>query len=445
MGLKANISLDRISSSGQLLEHHVQPGRSFLVNMIYFLYAHHAGVGYTANQLQQLQYSDGWSVGNSMEDFCVVSKGGIGEETSISGSPPSELIGIVIGTGSAAVVTGDFGLYEKIPSQEGRQLYSSWPIAQGGSISGIRLSGIVSDGTYWYISSVGSGLIYVCTPRSCEVITTLPTPGENSNYCNGIAYDGTFLYTPGYVAAGTHHKIYKLNKATGAVISSWFTPAAMGNRQCVGIGCYDGANLWLSDVGGTYQLHKVTTAGAYVSSVLPAWGNAMYGSMSWDGTHMWCATNSGIGYSGRWYAKFDLTTGALIQQVPIAYQESYSGGYDGTGNGGCMWYNGYLWITQWKYTGSSYYYNWISQWSISSGMYHSGCEVLNDLATANPNASFTIRRYFTNNTGAPVTVNEVGIYCGYRILCIARDVVVPGVTVLNGEVLKVEYTVQITV
>jgi hypothetical protein len=83
-----------------------------------------------------------------------------------------------------------------------------------------------------------------------------------------------------------------------------------------------------------------------------------------------------------------------------------------------------------------------------------GCEFMN-LVIANPNASFDIRRFFTNRAGGSLTINECGIYalCAANgsaggfvwPFCIARDLVTPGITVNNGEILRVIYNLQITV
>jgi len=78
----------------------------------------------------------------------------------------------------------------------------------------------------------------------------------------------------------------------------------------------------------------------------------------------------------------------------------------------------------------------------------------------NPNASFTFRRIFTNNSGNSITVQESGIYAPlsrymgtasftYANLsnvpvCIARDVFA-GIAVANGETLEVTYSPSITV
>jgi hypothetical protein len=74
------------------------------------------------------------------------------------------------------------------------------------------------------------------------------------------------------------------------------------------------------------------------------------------------------------------------------------------------------------------------------------------VTVVNPNASFTIRRYFTNASGGGITVEEVGIYSlgsdsGVGTMwsfCIARDVT-GGVAVADTEILRVTYVPQITV
>lgn len=85
---------------------------------------------------------------------------------------------------------------------------------------------------------------------------------------------------------------------------------------------------------------------------------------------------------------------------------------------------------------------------------YGGCEFLS-IAFADPDGEFTIRRYFTNNSGGAITVEEVGIYaagthylvnnCGTSYpFCIARDLT-GGVAVANTELLRVTYVPQITV
>jgi hypothetical protein len=82
---------------------------------------------------------------------------------------------------------------------------------------------------------------------------------------------------------------------------------------------------------------------------------------------------------------------------------------------------------------------------------YGGCEVLAPVA-ADPNATMLIRRYFTNHSGGNITIEEAGIYSqgststtNAYTYCICRDVVSPAVVVADTEILRVTYTVQITV
>ncbi len=76
---------------------------------------------------------------------------------------------------------------------------------------------------------------------------------------------------------------------------------------------------------------------------------------------------------------------------------------------------------------------------------------------AHPTGETVVRRYFNNNSGASITVNEVGLYSPFTsrlsrqddmrlfVFCIARDLVAPGLDVDDGELLRVTYTIEIEV
>jgi len=92
----------------------------------------------------------------------------------------------------------------------------------------------------------------------------------------------------------------------------------------------------------------------------------------------------------------------------------------------------------------------------SSGQFvYYGCYGLN-YTTGASSASFDIEREFRNDSGGSIAVQEIGIYSRARHdsgsgeniavgFCIMRDVISPSVTVLNGEYLKVKYTIQVSV
>jgi hypothetical protein len=88
---------------------------------------------------------------------------------------------------------------------------------------------------------------------------------------------------------------------------------------------------------------------------------------------------------------------------------------------------------------------------------HGGTDV-HGLTIADPNASFEIRKFFTNNSGASIDVQEVGLNTFMKSqatagggagriipIQIARDVVAPAVAVDDTEILLVTYTPSITV
>jgi len=92
----------------------------------------------------------------------------------------------------------------------------------------------------------------------------------------------------------------------------------------------------------------------------------------------------------------------------------------------------------------------IAHGSAAGQLEYGGCELLS-IAFADPNGQFTIRRYFSNNSGGAITVQEVGIYSvgtkytyGAWYFLIARDLT-GAIAVANTELLRVTYVVQITV
>lgn len=70
-------------------------------------------------------------------------------------------------------------------------------------------------------------------------------------------------------------------------------------------------------------------------------------------------------------------------------------------------------------------------------------------STAGGTHSFTASRGFTNNSGAPITVNEVGIYntfnttTGYTYFCVERTLLT--FSIAAGATGTVTYTIQVTV
>ena len=96
----------------------------------------------------------------------------------------------------------------------------------------------------------------------------------------------------------------------------------------------------------------------------------------------------------------------------------------------------------------------IAQGLGSGQLVHYGCYGLN-YTTGASSASFDVERIFRNGSGGSIIVAEIGMYCRARYalsggqsslagFCILRDVLGATVTVLDGEYLKVKYTITVS-
>ena len=71
--------------------------------------------------------------------------------------------------------------------------------------------------------------------------------------------------------------------------------------------------------------------------------------------------------------------------------------------------------------------------------------------TSGTAGSFTLERLFRNSSSGTITINEVGVYSIERSsgnvgfpVCMIRDIVSPGFAVLNGEYMRIIYTITVT-
>lgn len=87
---------------------------------------------------------------------------------------------------------------------------------------------------------------------------------------------------------------------------------------------------------------------------------------------------------------------------------------------------------------------------ITSGtLEHFPCAGTN-FGTAGTTASFDLERLFRNSSSGTITITEVGLYCAVSggtsnlHYCIVRDIVSPGFAVLNGEYMRIIYTISVT-
>jgi hypothetical protein len=80
-----------------------------------------------------------------------------------------------------------------------------------------------------------------------------------------------------------------------------------------------------------------------------------------------------------------------------------------------------------------------------SGQLQYGAVSVGNVAIVGTSAQFTIARTFTNNSGADITVNEVGLIWNYAGLYFLLDRSLLTFTVPNGESRTVTYTIKVTV
>jgi hypothetical protein len=194
----------------------------------------------------------------------------------------------------------------------------------------------------------------------------------------------------------------------------------------------------------TIGIRKVRTEADLVTATLD--GNALTTDTAGQWVDIDFTTHPQLDFLTEYNIVVRATAGDASNSVHIIADsaKTYGGGYVyySSNSGG-----------SWSYYGSANWAFLFEEWGrdVSKGLEYGGCEVLVPAFVA-PNGQFTIRRFFTNVSGGSWTINEVGIYAlgtHYSAecwsFCIARDVVSPGITVLNGELLKVTYVPQITV
>src|SRR3990167_9691877 len=95
----------------------------------------------------------------------------------------------------------------------------------------------------------------------------------------------------------------------------------------------------------------------------------------------------------------------------------------------------------------------VAHGSSAGQLVHYGSYGLN-YTTGASSASFDLEREFRNDSGGSIVVAEIGVYAmsglnsgastTAKSFCLLRDVISPTVTVLDGEYLKVKYTITVS-
>ena len=443
MAIRAEVTIEKFGRNGRK-EVRKFPSRSFTLQLMSLLYVQMSTLavdeGWRPASLSYLESSP-FDLARTAYNMVVASPGGLGHLYSTLDYSEGHEIGIGIGTGTKAVASYDYGLDKKIASKEGRTTRVLYPPRWDWPNS--RMWGLTWDGSYfWAVYQNGSqseSRAYQINEWTGAEVSNCVLPGTSYSYNRGLTWDGTYLWVTGYDSGQTPvYRVYQIN-TSGVVQNHWGAPN--GNRA-EGL-VYDGTYIWVCEGAGNYQIHQCATSdGAIQQSLNNPWSTSTpLRGLAFDGTYLWVLGESTRNFGRYQVAK--MTTAGVVQKyfyIPCGTTgTSYNTPF------GLTWKDDFLFMAGYYYY-TALRWNAIMQIAPNSVRFdYGGCEVVDDESYVNPNGSFTIRRYFTNKSGSSITVNEVGIFAAPRAGMIARDIVSPGVAVADGETLKVEYTIQVTV
>jgi hypothetical protein len=424
--MKGTLTLERRTKSGLIIARHKQPMRSWTLPLFQALYAQFSAIN--APNVNYPSKEQGIIATGTINTGALIGGGGsplwghqvpgnAGAGHLYDGYIPHDMLGIQVGIGNTAVDSADFALDEKLCPTFSEPV-RSWDAPNTDPW------GICFDGTWIYIADMTAQQIYQCDRLTGAVNANWASPGGGGVFPYCITYDPV----SGHLFVGCDdNNVYEITTA-GAPIGNWGYPAGTPYGAC-----YDSVTGDLFFCDSLSNVRQITTAGVPVANWAHGHGGNIYG-IAYDSINdllilleataparFYLMTKAGVDVSGPWYIQ--------------AFRDPY----------GCCFDGHYLWMIDTNRDS-------IHQVCIFPDNFQYGGQEIVDLAVADPNAQFTLRRFFTNMTGGNIDIEEVGIWMEasdtvdtYEVVQIARDVVAPAVTVLNTELLRVTYDATITV
>lgn len=435
MSMRATITLERYKRNGGVERRKFQSS-SFLLGLIQLLYCQHSTLSVSPLVVPTTWFGytgDPWFQASQDAENLFMNAGGGKGNVPISYNEEHDRLGIILGTGTHAVTSDDRGLHKQLSTKMG-SIGRSLLAPCAGTIYGIAF-----DGTNFYYVDQDSptSQIYKIDAWTGVEVTHFAAPGTSYAYNRGLTFDGTYLWITGYDSGKSPtQRIYQISAVDGTPIQDWAAPA---NDDANGL-TFDGTYLWIARNQSPAELYQYTLAGVQQSMITPPRAaSGGYRGLAWDGTYLWGVSASPArSYGGYWTCQINPANGALIKEFP-----PFPAGYS-TGSGynwGLTWADDFLWQSIQR-SGK----HCLVQMRVDRKRFdYGGMEIVDDLAFANPNGTFTLRRYFTNKSGGTISISEIGLAAMQVATMIARDLVSPAVDVLNNETLKTEYTFQITV
>ena len=406
--MKATLILERLGKDGALLERKEQQSRSFVKQFIDLLYIQVSGILVAApfdsynvdGSLQPIDVTTAETKGCHM-NLRISSPGGQGD---VYGPFYNQYwarstclgcdLGIMVGVDNTAVTPLDFRLGQRIG--HGRRP------ADGGAVMFENYT--INDDTTWTGDAVGDWAAQPFIPAISHRLTSVWV----QIFKTGAPGDITIsIRGPRHV--GNEDDNYSGNEAlaTGTIAEGDIPGASPGAlTQCVFATPFD-----------VYAGHRY-----YLTMSAP--GGSGGNSIGW---------------------RYDTAAATYLRACQLETSNVFTSRHQST-NSGATWD---------VFDNSCFMF---SEWGQSVGEFEYGGTELVGLAFADPDGEFTIRRYFENQSGVAITVNEVGITAAsiahgsttittsyLETFLIAHDVVGGGIAVADGELLRVTYVPQITV
>ena len=433
------ITLERRDESGVVVEKKEQLGKSFLIGFINQLYTQCSGNAHTSQRTIQSYGIIGWTESRNHYNLRATSPGGDCAMDEIESTPKGHEIGIQVGMGTLPVSSWDRGLDNKYNPEIWRT--NKYANITAGAQN--RFTGLCADGSYMYaLIQSNPAYIYKLNKTSLLTATAWLAPGNTYNYAAGLACDGSQIWSGGRTTASPYAKLYKMT-TDGSLVATY---AYSTSTFITGI-AWDGKWLMVADDAASNNVHHVSpTSGAILDNLNP-WGFASkYFDLSYYDNSLWLLSRieSGKYYAGLTVVKVNPTTGTYLWSTGTPVQ-GYSSDFIYP-QALCVMPDGQIWVGEWTYWATVLAaYMYCMGTGSTSNLEFGATEVRNNLVASNPNAQYSVRRYFTNASVATMDINEVALYVGLRGECISRDVVVPAVFLPPNQVLKVEYVLAVTV
>jgi len=416
--MKGNLTLEVLRPDGRVVRRTEQPSRSITVGFMKILYSSFAHAGWArqggiAGHLEVLEHNllmaapHGRAIAPFRKDSYYAS---YLEYPEFIG----ECFGIQISTDDTAVTPSDARLPLWIG--KGRARWRGYTRANARAICSDRYQYIwlvdISGKKIYKRYLYGGGILDFAAPGA--------TP-------KGLTFDGTYLW---HVDDAATPICYRLDPNDGASTLNWNLPGT----EATGIAWdFDNDVLWHCD-SATDLIYKLDPTDGTVLDSFAAPGPKPYG-LGWFDGYLY-----NLDQTDRNIYKINPVGGAVVKTIPIP--PDVDGSDTSPQSPWGVMFDGLVWVIM-DYGMSAY------PWALylpedETEVELGGMEIFVP-TFSHPNGSMVLRRCFTNNSGGDVTIKKVGIHAGAIPELVAADVLGAPVTIPDTEVLRVSYTMGITV